>query len=272
MKRLPVSWKSIPTRVAVASAALVALSTAAYVTAPHLRPVSETTGEVQLVQPAAEEPVTVDTTAPEAAAAAVQATDGAERAEQAAGRAETAADRAEIAAVHVDQVVATTTTTAPPTTTTTTRPTGVLVEVPHETTTSTSTTTVPKTWVIVARFPVGATATTDAPLKADVVLQTGQLRVSGFPTGGPLTGPATSMVWFGETDGLTPGQACPPTADNTGSVIEDSVRRTPDCVWRGGWAPGPHVIVAGSNRSGGWTAPFGSRTNASGEIIVEEYR
>lgn len=258
---------------AVAGAALVAasVSVVALATQPASSNADGYETSMTLVEPASDEPTTTTTEGATLVTMAQQVLDAPERAEKAAERAEGAATRAEVAAVHVDQVAATPTTVAPTTSTTTGRPILIGTILPMEPTVTTSTpTTVPKSWVVVARFPVAeANEARVAPLTADVELQTGRLRVSGLPYQGALTQRGVDAVWLGT--GPTPA-GCMVSIDqkSDGTPIDAS-----DC-----WPTEPTTISAGSQYSvpiddhqeTRWGAPYGYPTNEAGEIIVEEYR
>lgn len=245
----------------VAFSSLVAMGAGAIalVTQPAASSAGSTTQQVEYVDPVAdEEPTTSTTVAPVNA-------DVVERAEAAASRAEGAAGRAEVAAVKVETIASsTTTTTLPAPTTSTTGPSGptmigTIIPVTETTTTST---TVPKLWVVVARFPitqVGYDRT--APLTADVELQTGQLRISGIPYVAPWRMYGTGGIWLGATP-----------APSECSIIASAVpggelHEGDDC-----WPTGLQTLSAGSNIDGQWTSPYSGQTNNSAEIIVEEYR
>lgn len=284
MKLNPRAFQRPLLAVALTSLAFGGASFAAIVSLPASS--GSTTTEMTLVDPAADE-VTTTSEAPVAEPVAADA----DRAELAAARAEGAADRAEVSAVKAETVITSTTTTTAPTTTSTTGGGPALVGVtstPEPPTTTTTTAPRPKTWVVVARIPVSAAMTSDAPVLVNVELQTGQLRVTGLPTTS-LSSAYKSLAWFADDEASErmPTEACPPSVDNTGTIIETSRPTTPDCVWRGSWPSGSHTIAVGSYDSGssgvynpdtdtfdgyrpsGWVAPYG---RDSLEIVIEEYR
>lgn len=270
--KLPVApFQRIAFGVAFCSLAAVGAGAIALVTQPAASSADPVSQQVTYLDPAADE-VTTTTTGPTPVTMA-QETLGdapADRAEKAAVRAEVAADRSEVAATRTETII--TATTVAPTTTTTVAGRPILVDVTQPTIPATTTTMIPlpKSWVVVARFPVGTASTSQPPTLVGVELQTGQLRVSGLLPGGSGLRSYQSAVWFADDEqSKTVGStANPPTAENTGTMIEDTQKTTPDHIWRGIWPTGPHTIAAGTYTGNGWVAPYGQ----AGEILVEEYR
>lgn len=269
--------------VAFCSLAAFGAGTIAVATQPASSRAESAETSMTFVEPVADEEPTTTTTEPATPTTVTVAEEGrvAERAEEAAHRAEVAAGRAEEAAVKAETIITSTTTTTAPveTQTMTGRPILTGTTIPVETTTTT-TTTVPKTWVVVARIPIKeSSATTEPPTLVDVELETGQIRVSNFSDrtiggGAALAGTLVrdSVLWFADDEAskLQPTRACPATEDNPGQVFAQAKQTTPDCVWRGSWAPGRHTIAAGSlNDKNGWVAAYG---RSDTEIIIEEYR
>lgn len=279
--------------VAFSSLAAVGAGAIALVTQPAASSGEPTTQQVEYVDPVADEDPTTTTST----VAPVAGSDIAERAETAAVRAEGAADRAEVAAVKAETIATsttTTTTTVPggPTSTTTgpSGPTMIGTIVPVDETTTT-TTTVPKSWVVVARFPVTQAITSQPPALVQVELRTGQLRVSGMYPARMGVRTNQTAVWFADEEwAKTVPSSGSATADNTGTIIDDTNKTTPDHVWRGLWPVGSHTIAAGTYDTGssgiynpdtdtfdgywpaGWVAPYSGGTTPPSEIIVEEYR
>lgn len=248
--------RRIAVGVAVSSMAAAGVGIVALTT----RPASSTrTQEVQVIDPASDETV-VEPTIPAEDLQVVA--EGAERAENAAERAETAAGRAEVAATKAETVVtSTTTTTVAPTSTTTTVDTTSTTEQP-----ATTTTTVAKQWVEVARFQLlNQESGAPYPLTTKVWLQTGHLRVTGLPggyvDGGPVNGSVTAVWSVGSLNGPS-GCAVDASPAAKNAPIES------EC-----WPAGDVIIAAGTKtQQGRWTVPFGNPSDASGMIIVEEYR
>lgn len=269
--KLPVApLQRVAFGVAFCGLAAVGAGAIALATQPASSSAQPTTQQVEYVDPAADE-APVEATAPPAD------TSVAERAEDAASKAETAAGRAEVAAVKAETAVTSTTATTGGSGTTTTtgggKPILVGVTVPTESDpTTTTTTTKPKTWVVVARVPYQRNKADAPPTTVDVELQTGQLRVSGFPGYRGILDAHQHAIWFGDTDAdrLVPTGACPATAEST--MIESSVKATPDCIWRGGWPAGNHTLVAGSYDGTAWIAPYGGSDTLTAQIVIEEYR
>lgn len=252
--------------VAFCSLAAMGAGAIALATQPAASSGEPTSTQIEFVDPAADETVV------EPVAAPVDETT-AERAEVAAGRAETAAGRAEVAATHVDEVVATTTTTAVTLATTTgtvvetlTKPVLVGTIVPMEP--ETTTTTVAKRWVEIARIPaVAKTTPAESPLKLQVTLQTGQLRVTGPRLGGgAMIRPGDVAVWFGSD--AVPASAYPATAENPGTIISWTSRGSVYEPFPGPWPIGDQTISVGQSSDNGWMAPWWTDS----DLVIEEYR
>lgn len=226
--------------------------------------VDKTTSEIVLGPTSTTTTAVAEAPALEPAEAPTTTAPAVDRAELAAQRAEVAAGRSEKAAEKAEEIVKTTPSTSTPTTE---APTGGMTPTtvaPMPTTT----TTAPKVygWVEVARFSLPG-GLSGAPLRADVTLEGGKLRVTGLPDVKSMLYAPQQMVFLGEDD--MPAPVCPATEDNKGTVVDYSPRTTTrDCAWHGAWPAGPTVIRLGWYDQGRWVAPL----DAGPDIVVEEWR